>query len=92
MPLLGIMYLRLTRLTAELAGTQIGSELSLVSNLIIPRPHNAETKKQHKITVHGRLAMPWPRLQNISKIPINYIAPSTTLGISSLADRGKVFS
>jgi len=39
-------------------GIHIGAELSFTSNFIIPRPQRAETRKQHRITVHGLEAMP----------------------------------
>lgn len=50
--------------TGESSGTQIGCELSLSSNLIIPRPHRADTKKVHNMTVHGLLATAKPILKH----------------------------
>ena len=44
--------------TFESEGIHIGAELSLTSNLIMPRPQRADSKKQHSITVHGLLAIP----------------------------------
>jgi len=44
--------------TFDVTGIHIGAELSFTSNFIIPRPQRAETRKQHRITVHGLEAMP----------------------------------
>ena len=55
-------------LTFEFLGIQIGAELSLISNLIIPNPQRADMRKQHKMTVQGREAIPCPKLKMEGKV------------------------